>query len=272
MRPRRKARRLFDRSPAWLSLAGLLFAAANALSQPARDILVIAGAGLSNSWNTEFDLANPGPAPLTIEIGRLDVPLSEAQCGSIPPCIFAVDHRVIPPSGTLHTNAYSIGAGIVSTFYVVPLDPGGALPVVHARVVDRDHPSRGADIPVVRRSTLSASRDEPLSFPGASRGPGGHTNLILAEVSARADVQALVEVFSPSGERLAGRNFHIERDFALGRGGTVFLVDVLALLGIPELDGGQIRVTAVSGEGLLWGLATHVSEDGGMSVAVGKNF
>lgn len=131
-----------------LLISGL---AASARAVPERDVLVIAGAGVSQSWNTEFDLANPLPTPLTVEIGRLDVSLSEGQCPGVDPCVVAVDHRVIPPNGTIHTNAYSIGAGFVSTFYVVSLDAGGSLPVVHARTVDRDRLARGTDIPVVRR-------------------------------------------------------------------------------------------------------------------------
>lgn len=254
------------------SISLVLFGlAASAHAVPQRDVLVIAGAGVSQSWNTEFDLANPGPTPLTVEIGRLDVPLSEGQCPGIDPCIVAVDHRVIPPNGTIHTNAYSIGAGLVSTFYVVPLDVGGSLPVVHARTVDRDRPGRGTDIPVFRRSTLSASVESGLSFPAAIRSTTAHTNLVLAEVSARADLDVLVEVFSAGGERLAGRNFHIERDNALGRDGTLFLVDALAILGVSELEGGQIRVTRVGGDGLLWGLLTRVDADGRVSVSPGLN-
>ncbi|HEX9150236.1 MAG TPA: hypothetical protein VF958_13835 [Thermoanaerobaculia bacterium] len=245
--------------------------AATAWALPERDVLVIAGAGVSQAWNTEFDLANPGPTPLTVEIGRLDVPLSEGQCPGIDPCIVAVDHRVIPPNGTIHTNAYSIGAGLVSTFYVVSPDAGGSLPVVHARTVDRNRPARGTDIPVVRRSTLIASGENGLSFPAAVRSASVHSNLVLAEISAKADLEVLVEVFSAEGERLAGQNFHVGRDNALGRDGTLFLVDILGMLGVSELDGGQIRVTKIGGTGLMWGLLANIYDEGRVSVSVGAN-
>jgi hypothetical protein len=68
------------------------------------------------------------------------------------------------------------------------------------------------------------------------------------------------------------RSFHIVRDNALGRNGTLFLVDVLGQLGVAELDGGQIRVTRVGGDGLLWGLLTRVYDDGRVSASPGRNF
>jgi hypothetical protein len=88
---------------------------------------------------------------------------------------------------------------------------------------------------------------------------------VLAEVSVDDEITVRVEAFSSDGDLLGGRSFRIER------GTTVFLVDVVAQLGVSELDGGQIRITRTGGNGLPWGLLSTLSDDGRISVSAGWN-
>jgi hypothetical protein len=106
-----------------------------------------------------------------------------------------------------------------------------------------------------------------LTFPGAWRGAGVHSNLVLAEVSEEgAELTYLVEAYSAAGELVAR-----SEPLSLGTSQTVELADVLALLGVSMLDGGQIRVSKLSGTGLLWGLLATAADDGTLSTSPGTN-
>jgi hypothetical protein len=65
---------------------------------------------------------------------------------------------------------------------------------------------------------------------------------------------------SPAGEVLAVSDFPIS--------GSLFLTDVLALLGVDSFDDGQIRVTAISGSGSLWGYLATL-RDGSLTITTG---
>jgi hypothetical protein len=104
-----------------------------------------------------------------------------------------------------------------------------------------------------------------LAFPGASRGSSVHGNLVLSEVGWDDAATVLVEALSPDGVPLGAASFQIVA------GSTLFIVDVLARLGVAELDGGQIRVTRTAGEGLMWGLLATLSDDGQVTVSPGMN-
>jgi len=119
----------------------------------------------------------------------------------------------------------------------------------------------------MRFSTIRKLNPSLLTFPGASRGPGTHSNLVLAEVSEEgAELNVLVEAFPATGERSG-----TSKSVSLGASQTINLVDVLSLLGISTLDNGQIRVTKVGGTGLLWGLLATASDDGSLSTSLGIN-
>lgn len=137
-----------------------------------------------------------------------------------------------------------------------------------ARVVNRDRPTQTIELPVVRRSTIEALNPAVLAFPSAKRSAGAHSNLILSEVSwvEGRTLSIVVEAYSPVGERLGS-----PAAFEVTTGGTLFLVDVLAKLGVSELDAGQIRVTKTGGSGLMWGLLATVYDEGSVSVSPGMN-
>jgi hypothetical protein len=114
-----------------------------------------------------------------------------------------------------------------------------------------------------KRSTPPCSR-----FPSAKRSADSHSNLVLSEVSwvEGRGLSILVEAYSAAGEQLGS-----SAAFDLSTGGALFLIDVLARLGVSEFDGGQIRVTKTGGSGLMWGLLATVFDDGRVSVSPGMN-
>jgi hypothetical protein len=88
---------------------------------------------------------------------------------------------------------------------------------------------------------------------------------VLSEVGWDGEAAIVVEAYSAEGVRLGGVPYQI------AAGETLFLVDVLTQLGVPELEGGQIRVTRVGGIGLMWGFLATLTDDGGVTVSPGMN-
>ena len=232
---------------------------------PSPDRLVIVGAGYEPPWDTDIELANGGT--VLVEAVLSGVP------GSLSPCLSCPEWWVsIPPGGTAHATArlaltaFGWGFPAIRTVYVIPSN-GPDPPTVTARVVNRARPTQTTELPVIRYSALEALNPSVLSFPGATRTSTARTNLILAEARLFGTLSGTLEVFSSNGALLGSGTFEISR----GRHSTLFLMDVLQTLGVPHLEGGQIRVTKTGGDGLLWGVLTTVHEDGRVSVSPGLN-
>jgi hypothetical protein len=177
------------------------------------------------------------------------------------PC--GIAYSSLPRTGTARIVTTSTDFGSFTGRLFVGAVDAEELPTVRARVVNRARPTQAIELPLFRRSTLVALNPGILAFPSAARGAGVHSNLILSEILADDGVAVLVEAYSPAGVRLGGQAV------SLGSGETVFLQDVLARLGVPELSDGQLRVTKTGGTGVMWGLLSTVSDDGRVSVAVG---
>lgn len=241
------------------------------IALPDRDVLVVLGGGVSPPWDTEFELANGASVPVNVEIGNLSVPLSESRCPTPTPCFLPVVTLMIPANGSVRKRATEgIGMFFPSTLYVVQVS-GDREPTVRARVFDRTRPDRSADLPVVRKSTITALNPTLLVFPGATRSAAVRTNLVVAEVSGDGGLELLVEAYSAEGERLGGEQLTVGAGDAFSGSGAVFLVDVLARLGVPALENGQVRVTKTGGNGLMWGLLATVHDEGRVSVSLGMN-
>jgi hypothetical protein len=230
----------------------------------AGDPLVVVGAGYQPPWDTDMELANGEGNELQVLVSQW--PYSVSPCLSCPYSVVS-----IPARGTAKVTAREAltgnGAGgpAIRTLYVLSET---VRPTVTARVVNRDRPSQTIELPVVRRPTIEALNPTVLAFPSAKRSADSHTNLILSEVSweeGRA-LAVLLEAYSPAGERLGS-----SAAFDLSTGSTLFLLDVLAQLGVGDLANGQIRVTKTGGMGLMWGLLATVSDDGRVSVSPGMN-
>jgi virginiamycin B lyase len=244
---------------------GLWFvdASRNRVGRFSPDRLVVVGAGWMPPWDTDFDLANREGEPLRTLISQF--PQSLSPCLSCPEWIVE-----IPPRGTRKATGqqgfvgHCCGGPGIGTLYIVPLSSFDA-PTVAAHLVDRTRPTRTAEVPVVRLSTIEALDPGGLVFPSATRSASAHSNLILAEVAWAADIDVRVEAFSAAGESLGSREFHVPRGRAL------FLADVLAQLAVIGLDSGQIRVTKTGGTGLMWGILATMHDDGRLSVSLGAN-
>jgi hypothetical protein len=105
-----------------------------------------------------------------------------------------------------------------------------------------------------------------LSFPSASRTSSSHSNLILTMLSEIGAVSGVVEVFSASGDRLGSLSFQLSNNVP-----EIFLYDVVAAAGVPELENGQVRVTKTGGDGLMWGILATIDDEGRFSISLGVN-
>jgi len=240
----------------------LLTSVARAVSIP--DMLVIVGAGYAPPWDTDLILANREPVERFFWVGPSR--FNPSPCLSCPGVsVSLLGDGTAKSTGQTVLNAYAGFTGVTTLYVVPPSD--SALPTVTARAVNRDRPTQTIELPVVRFSTIEALNPSVLTFPGARRSSVTHSNLFIAEVTREEgrELSVLVEAYSPAGDRLGSAAF------GLSTGRTLFLVDVLAQLGVQALDGGQIRVKKTGGTGLMWGLLATVSDDGRISVSPGLN-
>ncbi|MEP6995755.1 MAG: hypothetical protein ABI968_14630 [Acidobacteriota bacterium] len=245
-------------------LAG--FSAPSALRGDVGDVLIIAGGGFVGPWDTEIDMANISADPISVTLSRSGpIPMIEAPC---PPNCNGKTYTV-PGHGTLRVLASDFLAFTgpqmirVETDKFVVDGPVHASPVVHARAVNTLSAAQFAELPVVRESTIKAlDQVDPLVFPGASRLSGVYSNLILGNIEEFSpSSEILVEAFDSQGSVLGSAHFTAPTTF----------VDVVKALGVSELDGGQIRVTKLSGDGTLWGVLTTVVGNGSLKVSLGAN-
>jgi hypothetical protein len=224
------------------------------------DVFVAVGAGVAGTWETEFEFANPDDA-IAVNVFASEQPFPyvcvTAPCG--------IAYAPLPRSGTARIVTHAEDFATFTGRLFLGADDADDLPTVKARVINRARPSQSIELPLYRRSTLINRNPRVLSFPGAQRSAGVHTNLFISEIGLSWEMAVLVEVFSPSGERL-GQEVHV-----IPRGQTLFLQDVLSRLGVNELAEGQIRVTRTAGNGILWGLLTTMFDDGRVSVAAGMH-
>ncbi|HEX9150237.1 MAG TPA: hypothetical protein VF958_13840 [Thermoanaerobaculia bacterium] len=227
------------------------------ISRMIRDAIIAVGVGVSGDWDTEFRLANANFEADDVYIGLW--PEAQTVC---PGSCFNQTGIRLTGSGTATRRASQFLFGLMSLHLRGELEE--APPTAKARVFNSARPTQGIEVPLIRLSTLWERNPSVLAFPSARRGADVHSNLVLSEVGWDDDVTVLVEAFSADGT---------SRGSALHRippGATLFLTDVLAQLGVSEFDG-QIRVTRISGTGLMWGLLATVSDDGGVAVSPGAN-
>jgi hypothetical protein len=224
------------------------------------DVFVAVGAGVAGTWETEFEFANPDDA-IAVNVFASEQPFPyvcvTAPCG--------IAYAPLPRSGSARIVTHAADFATFTGRLFVGADDAEDLPTVKARVINRARPTQSIELPLYRRSTLINLNPRVLSFPGAQRSAGVHTNLFISEIGLSWELAVRIEVFSPSGERL-GQEVHV-----IPRGQTLFLQDVLPRLNVNELAEGQIRVTRTAGNGILWGLLTTMFDDGRVSVAAGKH-
>ncbi|HKD11824.1 MAG TPA: hypothetical protein VKE50_07100 [Thermoanaerobaculia bacterium] len=249
--------------PAGLRGTWFVESAGNRIGHIEEDWLVAVGSGHAGAWNTELDLANGRGATVTARVGRRGPQI----CGLCFDPTLATDIPALGARRVSATDVPFVGEGFDTFLVTTGLTPEDDLPTTRARILNRARPSQSAEIPVVRYSTIRRLNPSVLTFPSATRNVEAHTNLVLAEVSAgEGEVQVIVEAYSADGE-LEGRS----RPMILSGAQTIVFGDVLAMLGIGDLEGGQIRVTKLSGNGLMWGLLATAYDDGRLLVSAGLN-
>ncbi len=243
-----------------LVLALLLVASgAGSSARHDADVLVAIGAGVAGTWETEIDFANLEDRPLSVFAGEQPHPFVcvTSPCG--------IAYSQLPRNGTTRVVTTATDFGRFTGRLFIGADDAEELPTVQARVVNRARPSQAIELPLFRRSTLVALNAGMLAFPFRIGTAGAHSNLFVSEIGLTSDLSVQIEAFAFSGERLGSTT----RTIAAGE--TLFLVDVLARLGAGGISEGQIRVTKTGGGGILWGLLSTVSDDGRVSVAVGRH-
>jgi len=226
--------------------------------------LVVIGAGWVGDWDTEIELA--------------DSPLAGGAQGSISkfvvtvqPCTDCGTSFDIPENGAARYLASDIlGDSFEGPQLLRVLTfAGGAPPITRARIFRRSLPCQSADLPVLRESTLRAADTGVLVFPGVRRDSDTRTNLILETVGnpiENADVT--IEAFDAGGALLGSMAATVPAEAAFH---ALTLVDVVALLGGDQVDGGRLVVTRTSGDAVVWGVLATYARDGALTMSGGLN-
>jgi len=254
-----------DGSPCEFELAGAYIEIVGYMAGDP-DALVILGAGAVGSWSTEIVLSNPTGDP---QAGRVTMSPSsnpEAKCPR--PCT-SFPYDLTPfATATIVLNTESGAPSFVGAYYVIP-DGSDGLPVAFARATGGS-PSATAALPIFHLSSLLRGMPESLVRLGVRRSAGGdHSNLLLTSIQPRKDVEASgialrVEVSDDSGLTVGSG------DFSLRFGESRLIRDVVGTLGVPDLQGGEIRVTRTAGKYPFWAVLANVDADGAVSIHGGR--
>jgi len=241
---------------------GVVAAIVSHAAAPARaQILVAVGVGTIDQWDTEFELANPFGFPLDFQIGA--DPNFQHSCPG--PCNF--NYFVLPPFGSIRLRQADIfpESGLYTSFVLPGISGTGALPTLKARVIRANAPCQAVEVPVLNASTVrDLSTAVSLAFPAVTRTATAHTNLIIDNFSPAEPLAVNIDLYDPAGERLA----RMQKDIA----GIVFLKDIVAQLGVPLLERGQIVITRRDGgAGMPSGFAATVDSIQGVVISVGLN-
>ena len=223
------------------------------------DVLVAVGAGVSGTWETEVEFANLEDRTLSVFAGEQPNPFVcvAAPCGIV--------YSSLPRNGMTKLTTTSTDFGRFTGALFIGADDAEDLPTVRARVVNRARPTQAIELPLFRRSTLVALNPLVLAFPFRVVSAGDHSNLFVSEIGRASGLEVKIEAFAFSGELIASTTRSVPA------GETIFLVDILAQLGVTAISEGQIRVTKTGGTGNLWGLLASVTGDGRVFVAVGRH-
>lgn len=234
---------------------------------PSSDAIVLVVAGQAGVWVSQIEAANPSSADFIIEAnGR---PL---YSGDVCPGLCPFAQIGLPARGSGSFPDYKIWLASdrqLTTLYVIRPDEG-PLPSVRARLINSMLPSQSVDVPAVRLSTLLAANPAALAFPGATQLGSARSTLVVTNLarigqSQGSGIALRLEVFSERGQSLGSGTL------SLDYGQTVILGNVVATLGVPSLEAGQIRVSKTSGDGVFWGVLYTIDANGAMSATVGRN-
>src|SRR5262249_18748849 len=155
-------------------LSALLAFGASALLRG--ETLLLAAGGFVGAWDTEIEMTNVLAAPV-------DGTLSNTGIQSGLPCPPNCTSQTItlPGHGTQRVLASTFLGSVYAGPQMIRVDsPAGvAAPSVHARSINAASETQFAELPVVRLATIEGLDTSVLVFPGATRGSGVYSNLIL---------------------------------------------------------------------------------------------
>jgi hypothetical protein len=223
-------------------------------------MLVAVGVGTLDQWDTEFELANPFAGPLGFQIG------AEINFQHSCPAACDFNYFVLPPYGSIRLRQADIFPynGLYTAFVLPGIEGSGALPTMRARVFNTQAPSQAVEVPVLKSATVTALASAgSLAFPSIARTATSHTNMVLANFAQADPYSVNIDLYDPAGQHLAGMEQSIL--------GMVFLKDVVALLGVPALEKGQIVITPTAGSaGTPTGFAA-ILDSNSVVISVGQN-
>jgi len=231
----------------------------------AQDAIVFSGTTSTSGWRTDITVGNPTQSQIYI---ILSYDPNSSPCNPLLGCPAGVRFANPPPNGSGTEEAPGAN-GPISTTYAT--GPTSILSTVSARITRTDRPEIGVDIPAVRLSSILAANPKQLLFAGARQGTAGRSNLVLTnvrtipELRGAHDIDVRIDAFAADG------TFVGSLDETLIAGQTLFIGQVLSQMGVSELPTGTLRVTVVSGDGVLWGVLYSVDAAGSISATVGAN-
>jgi hypothetical protein len=224
--------------------------------------VLIMGSGNTGTWNTEIRIANPGNQAVELQVGGFPEPVFCTATPCPPP--YPVT-RVLAPNGELTLLFSDVFAGNGFQFlYVLPTNPTDPVPVVRARAFNIAEPARAMELPVASYAAIASHAGTPLDFPGAAHSATAHSNLAIAEVTQAAGTTIRMDAISTTGEILGTRSF------MLTPGQMVVFADVIGSMVGQDFQG-HLRVTQISGSGLVNGALATVGTDGSFAVSAGFN-
>ena len=245
-----------------IAAAALVPAVCSAQVDPGN--LVVIGAGFVGDWDTEIELADsPLPGGTQGSITKFVV--------TVQPCVGCGTTFSLPENGAGRWLASEVLESALAGPQVlrVATDTEQPLPIARARVFRRSLPCQSADLPVLHESTLRAADTGVLVFPGVRRASDTRTNLILQTVGDPMDnADVTIEAFGADGALLGSTTATVPSEAAFP---ALTLVDVVALLGGDEVDGGRLVVTRTSGSAVVWGVLATYSQDGALTMSGGLN-
>lgn len=235
----------------------------SALAVRGQDSAVILGGGRAGSWSTKGFVANTSGDVIGINVLPLDAP-----CPAV--CILPSISLPARASASLDlVLALSGAAGQFETFYVRGFHGStDRVPAVSARFVDDSRPDRSVEIPVVLQSRLEAANLSTLSFGGVTLAGPAHSSLVLgnvARISFNTDenLPVTLELFDSAGTLVASGALTIPFE------GTALMGDIVSYLGAGSLSLGQLRVTRMGGNALMWGILYTVDQNGAVTSTPG---
>ena len=273
-------------APGWIVSVSALVALLGATGAARADSAVILGAGQIGRWITTGFVANPNSSPTELMVAPSPVLAS----GGLVPCSLpdiCPSYVVSLPALGSGGLPFSFAGSQFGTVYVTqtsPVVPGKSFPIVQASLSEQDACRserngafllRSVDIPVILLSKLIAANLSTLNFPRVMTFPEAigasvFTNLVLGNIQRAdgipgEDLPLLLELFDTEGHLVGSTSL------MLSYGETLVVGDV-SFLGVSgSFAGGQLRVTRLSGDALMWGILYTIDSEFGVTASTGVN-